>query len=79
MIDLAWPITVLIMFFGCLWFAVKRSQFKQTLATLKIELTELKSKQAQTDTQVGLITSEMETLQTDINNLKVSRGFTTRG
>lgn len=79
MSELIWPITILIMFFGSLWYLVKRSHFSESLATISKRLESHRQESIRDIEALKLYNKELEhklsELTSEMNHFKIKQGF----
>lgn len=80
MIELAWPITVLIIFSGCLYYAFERLkmsnyQIKEAHDKLAKELVTLKLAADHADDRFEALRLEIQEMKNDLNSIKLAKGF----
>jgi hypothetical protein len=80
MIELAWPLTVLICFVGTLYYALERLKIgnyriKDAHDKLAKELVTLKLGSEHADDRFEALTAEIKEMKNDLNSIKLAKGF----
>lgn len=81
MIELAWPITALICFFGAQAYLYERLKItrydnRNENDIIRRELTALKLKLDESETKIAELQIEIDQTTNDLNSIKLAKGFT---